>query len=599
MKKRKALSNDSALMRGVGEWTAYYRNNIDKFAEDYLHIRLKLFQRIVLVMMNICSTVVMIACRGIGKSFLSAVFCVCRCILYPGTKICIASGTRGQAINVLEKIDLELKQRSPELRGEINEKDSKTNGTNAILVFKNGSYIKVVTASDSARGNRANVLILDEARMIKKDVIDTILKNFLTQKRKPAYSKLTEEQREAEYNKEINKTIYLTSAYWSDSWIFQKCLDVFKGMMSDCERFFICGFPYQLALKEGVITRESIEEDMNDANFSEIKQSMEMGARFFGVGDDSFFDYGEIAKNRHIKYAMLPQELSAKFGGNNPFKIPPKQPGEIRILSADIALMSSKKNKNDASALFLNCMMPTKSGRYSHNITYSESFEGARTEEQGLKIRKRFDEFDCDYLVIDAQGVGSGVYDCISNDIVDPETGEIYPALSCCNNPEMAARCVNPNAPKVIWAIKASAQFNSDCAFRMRDGFKSGRLRLLVSEYDGEELLNEIKAYGNLNPMERVQFQLPYINTTLLIDEMVKLKHEDAGGGKVRLYERVNMRKDRYSSLSYNYYVATQIENSEARRKVASGGDIVSMCVIKPPMSGGGRAVSKRHGRFG
>jgi hypothetical protein len=80
---------------------------------------------------------------------------------------------------------------------------------------------------------------------------------------------------------------------------------------------------------------------------------------------------------------------------------------------------------------------------------------------------------------------------------------------------------------------------------------------------------------------------------------MVKLKHEDAGGGKVRLYERVNMRKDRYSSLSYNYYVATQIENSEARRKVASGGDIVSMCIIKPPMSGGGRAVSKRHGRFG
>lgn len=138
MKKRKTLSNDSALMRGVGEWTAYYRNNIDKFAEDYLHIRLKLFQRIVLVMMNICSTVVMIACRGIGKSFLSAVFCVCRCILYPGTKICIASGTRGQAINVLEKIDLELKQRSPELRGEINEKESKTNGTNAILVFKNG-----------------------------------------------------------------------------------------------------------------------------------------------------------------------------------------------------------------------------------------------------------------------------------------------------------------------------------------------------------------------------------------------------------------------------------------------------------------------------
>ena len=78
-----------------------------------------------------------IACRGIGKSFLSAIYCVTRCILYPGTKVCIASGTRGQAINVLEKIIYELKPASAELRAEINEKESKINGTNACIVFFN------------------------------------------------------------------------------------------------------------------------------------------------------------------------------------------------------------------------------------------------------------------------------------------------------------------------------------------------------------------------------------------------------------------------------------------------------------------------------
>ena len=112
--------------------------------------------------MNWSSTTVFIGSRGIGKSFLSAVFCVIRCILYPGTKICIASGTRGQSINVLEKIMLELKPNSPELAAEIDEKETKINGTNAQIVFKNTSYIKVVTASDSARGNRANLLLLDE-----------------------------------------------------------------------------------------------------------------------------------------------------------------------------------------------------------------------------------------------------------------------------------------------------------------------------------------------------------------------------------------------------------------------------------------------------
>ena len=144
------MSRADILMEGAVKDAAAYRKHPDRFARDYLHLDLKLFQSILLVMMNLCSTVVFIGSRGIGKSFLCAVFCVIKCILYPGSKVCIASGTRGQSVNVLEKIILELKPRSPELALEI--EDVKMNGTNAQIVFKNGSYIKVVTASDSARG---------------------------------------------------------------------------------------------------------------------------------------------------------------------------------------------------------------------------------------------------------------------------------------------------------------------------------------------------------------------------------------------------------------------------------------------------------------
>lgn len=53
-------------------------------------------------------------------------------------------------------------------------------------MFKNGSYIKVVTASDTARGNRANLLVVDEFRLVKQDTISTVLKKFLTERREPA-----------------------------------------------------------------------------------------------------------------------------------------------------------------------------------------------------------------------------------------------------------------------------------------------------------------------------------------------------------------------------------------------------------------------------
>lgn len=597
MRRNKGVQVSDAFMEGVAIWCAFYRANIHRFAEDYLHIELHFFQKVILYMMNICRITVFIASRGLGKSYLSAVFCVCRCILYPGTKICIASGTRGQSINVLEKIDTELKPNSPELRGEIDEKASKVNGTDARIMFKNGSFIKVVTAGESARGSRANILLLDEARLIKKDVIDVILRKFLTSRRMPRYSELTKSERLAQYAKEKNMTLYLTSAYWADSWIYEKCVDTFKAMMSGEDSQFVCGIPYELALKEGLIDRDVIEDDMAESDFSEVKFCMEYEATFFGAGDDSFFDYDTVSKSRHIKYPMLPERKAAILNNAPQIRITEKVPGEIRILSADIAIMSSRKHDNDATALFVNAMTPTKSGRYMRNIVYTESFEGARTEDQALIIRRYFDEFMCDYIALDAQGVGSGVYDALSRDITDPDTGEIYPALSCCNNPEMAARCVNPNARKVIWAIKANAQFNSECAMWLRDAFRSGRIRLLQNEYDGEELLGAIRGYDKLSQEQKIQLMMPYINTTLSVDEIVKLQYEDAGNGRVRVYERSNMRKDRYSSLSYNYWVSVQIETDQAKKDAINldMGDS-DMIIIKPPS---GNGVRHRNGRFG
>lgn len=183
-----------------------------RFAKDYLHLELHLFQKVLLVMMNWSMSTVFIGCRGIGKTFLSAVFCVIRCLLYPGTKIVIASSTRSQSINVLEKILLELKPISPELAAEIDDKQTQINGTKAQIIFRNTSYIKVVTAGESARGNRANLLLLDEFRMISEDTINTILKKFLTQRRSPRYSELSPNERKKARAREHNKIMYLSSA---------------------------------------------------------------------------------------------------------------------------------------------------------------------------------------------------------------------------------------------------------------------------------------------------------------------------------------------------------------------------------------------------
>lgn len=561
-----AMTKQDKVLRGVADWCAFYRANPHRFAKDYLHLDLKLFQKILIVMMSISTNTAFIGARGIGKTFLSAVFCVIQAVLYPGSKICIASGTRGQSLNVLEKIMLELKPRSPELALEIDEKQTRINGTNAQIVFKNTSYIKVVTASDTARGNRATILLLDEFRMIPKDVVTTILKKFLTQKRMPDYAELSKEERAEAYKKERHQTLYLSSAFLTDNWSYTLCQDTFSNMIDKGWQQFVCGLPYQLSIAEGLLDPSTVEEEMAESNFSEIKFNMEYAALFWGSSDGAFFDFSSISKNRRIKYAILPDKFANKLGNSPLVRIPHKQPGELRLLSADVALMASTKHDNDAASIFINQMLPTKAGRYMSNIVYAASMEGMHTLDLSMYIRRMYEEYQCDYIVLDTAGAGIGCYDMLVRDMSDPETGEIFPALSCCNDPAMAARCTVPGADKVIWSIKASATFNSDCAFLLREAFRSGRMRLLVTEYDAEELLKDIKGYNSLNPAEKFNYQLPYLHTTLLVDELINLRHEEVGS-KIKIKEKYGMRKDRYSSLSYNYYVATQLENKMSRRR--------------------------------
>lgn len=258
--------------------------------------------------------------------------------------------------------------------------------------------------------NRCNVLLLDEYRLISKDVIDTVLRKFLTLRRMPRYDELSDLERKREYDREKNLTLYLSSAFFADHWSYAKCVDTFKAMCDGRRRQFVCGFPYQLSIEEGLLDKEAVADEMSESDFSEIKWNMEMDALFFGGVEGAFFEFDTISKNRKIKYPMLPDRLANKLGNSQLVKIPPKQNGEIRLLSADIALMSSKKHNNDATAIFINQMLPTRTGRYTCNIVYPDSDEGLRTDDQALKIRKLYDEYQCDYIVLDTNGITMPFY---------------------------------------------------------------------------------------------------------------------------------------------------------------------------------------------
>lgn len=96
VKKKKTQPQDK-LRQGFKIWTAFYRANPHRFAKDYLGVNLFLYQKLLLWAMNKYNFFMYIAARGQGKSYLIALYCVIRAILYPSTNIVLASGTKGQA----------------------------------------------------------------------------------------------------------------------------------------------------------------------------------------------------------------------------------------------------------------------------------------------------------------------------------------------------------------------------------------------------------------------------------------------------------------------------------------------------------------------
>lgn len=562
--------NDKYLefLKKVAKFVGIFRENPHLFVKHYLNINLKDFQKVLLWEFVHNNYSLYIASRGQGKTFLDSICACTYAILFPHTKIVVAASTRKQGNEMLLKITEDLMKNygwgSENLCKEITY--STVSENKAEIRFANGSWIKVVTPSDTARGARANILFIDEFWMLDLNTINTVLRRFLTAPRHPAYLDLPEYAHLQERNKEI----YTGSAYYKSHWSFTKARTYFKNMLRDDKKYFVCDLPYQIAIKNNLLSKEQIQDEMGEDDFDEIKFSIEMEGLFFGDSDGAFFDYDDLLNIRKIE---IPYYFKNDLSRNI---VIPEMPdllfNERRILSVDIALMASTRHKNDASSIILNRAIPTNRNTYIGNFVYLTNIEGIIGSDLALKIRMLFDYFKATDLAIDAGGLGLPIVQELMKDLIDTHTGTVYPALACYEtdalkkNKDLNEAFAQKNAQKVIWAIQAYDSFNTDLCTQLRTGIQNNKLNLLVSKDESEEILKDnIKNYNKLTPSDKLSLQLPYINTDLFIRELVGLQHKVIGT-QIQIKEKSGARKDRYSSAAYNYWVQQQIEKELFRK---------------------------------
>ena len=538
------------IMETIAWKAGYYRANPHRYVSEVLGLSLKWFQQILLWCMMHYNFVMYLAARGQGKTYLTALFCCVRCILFPGTKIVVSSGTLKQANEVLLKIQDDFMKQSSILRSEIEKCNIGQN--DASIYFKNGSWIKTRTSSENSRSARANCIVVDEFRMVDETVINTVLRKFLTSPRQPKYLR----KPEYAHLQERNKEIYMSSAYFKSSWAYKKAQSYTLNFFDDTKKYFICGLPYQVSIREGLLSRSQLEDEMSEADYNELVQQMEMECLWFGDTDGSLFKFDELTARRRLRKAFPPLSFC-----NDKITIPKLTATGKRILSIDVALMkSTKKKKNDASAIYINDLIQVNDTAYQSNFVYGETFEGLKTDELGMIVMKYFYEYQCTDLVLDTNGIGLGVYDFITKDQVCQENGKRYQAMTCINDKDMAERCKVRDANKVVWSVKANANFNNEICVLLRNGIQNGKINFLISEQDADSSLKETyKGYFKMSPTEQAKLKMSYVQTTFAVYELIKLDHE-VKNGNIKVKEVEGMRKDRYSSIAYSYWCACQLE---------------------------------------
>lgn len=557
------------------DWVTFYRRNIPVFVEHYLGISLHWYQIIWLYLLNLYVSVVIIAGRASAKSFVIAIFSCAKCILYPNTKVVVASGSKKQAsLIVKEKIQKELIPKSENLRREI--KTIKTSANDIEVIFHNGSSIVVVVAGEGALGYRSTVLIFEEFKRIDKYIVDKVLKPF--QMARPSQFRTNEECEKygVKYkgNKELleeSVNIYISSAAPTSHWMGKLLKETVKSKYSD-ETSCILATDYSIALKHEIKTVTQLTEAKRTTD--PITWREEYENEMLREGASAYFRYDLLNKNRTNKKAFYPRlDEDVKNKRKNPYDIP-KQQGEIRILACDMAFIE-RVNKNDNSCFTCIRALPEsvkyssasidgntveiKNG-YRRVLSYIEANPGSDVDKQAIRIKQLYYDFNADYIVLDTRNGGLMVYDRLAKVLYDEDRDCEYPAWKCINDEDIAKRVNVSGAVENLYAINASAKLNNDIAVSLRGILDTKMCDLLVNMDEAQDILQKnVPEYINALDGETMAFyERPYAETQALINEMMELEYtRNEQTGMITLFETGSNTKDRYVSLAYgNYYIS-------------------------------------------
>lgn len=558
---KKQIKDFQALKPKWRELCSYFRHYPDRFIDfiqpEDAKIKLYFYQRIYLRIMFRYRKVFITATRGTSKSFLQNLAFVLLCIMYPRTKLFCCAPGKEQAARITQECLDDIFEFFPLLKEEV--KIFKREKDYTKLVFYNGSKYDVVQMKDSSRGGRRFGGAIEEIgdKKFDGDILNSVVIPLMANSRIAMCGKV-------DPNEIHKREIYITTASPQQQFAYTKCKEIFDDMMNG-DSAFCTGNSYELPCMYGQLDIDFVEEKRESPTYSILDFMREYESIYTGSDSDSLVSDEKLNKCRTLGIAEWEHCGDTKVQ---------------YVLAYDVS--RSVGRENALSALIVIKLIPRGDGTYHKQVVNIFSMEGQHDTWQAKFLKEKVKEYKASILVIDANGIGSGVVDQLVLDLNDGNPP--YKVVNDVDN--QWTKYQTEDAIPMVFALKSQRKEtkNSDMINNIMKVFSKLDIELLKTPNEGiKDLEKKNKKKFKDDSEELAIAEIPYILTNNLCDEIMNLKYKQRGNDSDIEQVSRSIPKDKFSALMYGLFWVHLEEKKNKERKGNSNIDINKLFNFRKP----------------
>lgn len=536
---------------------AFYREYPDIFIDDIkgpdCNFNFYTYQRVFLRIVMRHKWVYAVFPRAYSKSFLTMMSLMLKAILYPGTQAAVTTGGKEQAASItIAKIE-EICKLIPALNNEINwdRGQSKKSKDNVKYIFKNGSTIDILAARESSRGQRRHCIVVEEAILMDGDALNEIIIPTTNIDRRLGDGTTHPEEL-------VNKSqTFITTAGWKNSFSYDKLIDMLINSVIEPDNYMIMGGTFETPVKEGLLDEDFVDKLKLEGTFNDSSFDREYRSIWSGDAENAYF-----SSDVFDKYRQLNQPEYEHSGRSSKTA--------YYILGIDVG-----RTKCSTEVCVIK-VTPQPQGASIKSLVNIFSIVAEDFEIQAIKIKKLFYKYKCRVASIDANGLGIGLIDFMTKSQIDPDTGEELPPFGVEGGTfdevhDQYKKIKGDNVERdAMYLIKANAPINTSMHAYVQTQLSSGRIKLLIDEREASTKLMSTKVGQNMTPEQRADHLMPFVQTSILKDQMLNLVEETDGVNIILKQNNRSIKKDKFSAFEYGLYYAKLDEERKRKRKTSS-----------------------------